>query len=506
MEADILALKAQIASLEQENIYLKNKNSWLCTYLQADITGRMKSEEKFSKAFHENQIAMCISRMEDGVFLNVNDQFLQTFGYKREEIIGGSAFSLWQDTHEREEMISRVDREGSIKGFKTKFRRSSGEIVIANTSISVMELEGQKCLFISVEDITERLKTEEDLHSTQKLLVQILDNVPFSVLIASITEGKIVWANNEFLKRNRLTRAKVIGQIYDIHYDMEDPEEADQCVEAFLRYRCLIYYEMNFKAIAKGQVTILLNCIAVNWMGEECVVILSNDVTKLRRYQHELARLDCLKLMGQMAGSIAHEVRNPMTSIKGYLQLFQHQYKYQEDRDSIQLMIEEIDRINEIISAFLSMSQTNHTEMNLMDLNDCINSFLQLIIADAVKYDVFVETRFEPGPRIMIDKGEIRQLLLNLTRNAMQAMPSGGTLKIHTFEEGGGVTLIIQDNGQGIPAEIMEKIGTPFLTNKVNGSGLGFAICYSIAKKHNAHISIDTSAEGTSIKVTFPAA
>jgi signal transduction histidine kinase len=184
--------------------------------------------------------------------------------------------------------------------------------------------------------------------------------------------------------------------------------------------------------------------------------------------------------------------------------LFHEQYKYQEDREAIEIMIEELDRINDIITAFLTISQKNHHRTKLMSLNECIGGVLQLIVADAVQNDVFLDTQLEPTPDIMIDKGEIKQLVLNLTRNAIQAMPSGGTLTVHTFEDVNGVNLVVRDEGGGIPPEIFDKIGTPFLTTKDNGTGLGLGVCYSIAERHNARITVDTSSEGTSFHVTFP--
>jgi len=194
-----------------------------------------------------------------------------------------------------------------------------------------------------------------------------------------------------------------------------------------------------------------------------------------------------------MAGSIAHEIRNPMTAIKGYLQLFQLQDKYLEDREPLELMIEELDRVNDIITAFLSMSRANYTEMKLLNLNDCIVDVLQLVFADTIKNDVSVTTKLENIPQSFADKGAIKQLLLNLTRNAIEAMPAGGILTVNTFEDGNGINLIISDSGMGIPSEIIEKIGTPFLTTKEGGTGLGMLICYSIAEGHNAKITLDTS-------------
>jgi signal transduction histidine kinase len=139
-----------------------------------------------------------------------------------------------------------------------------------------------------------------------------------------------------------------------------------------------------------------------------------------------------------------------------------------------------------------------------MNLNDCIKDVLQLIYADALRNDVYVQAEFPDIPSIMIDKGEIRQLILNLVRNAIDAMPEGGTLTIETFADENGVNLVVRDEGEGIPAEIVEEIWDPFATTKETGTGLGIPVCRSIAERHNATITFDTSPEGTSFKVTFP--
>ncbi|MFA4886504.1 MAG: ATP-binding protein, partial [Desulfotomaculaceae bacterium] len=106
-------------------------------------------------------------------------------------------------------------------------------------------------------------------------------------------------------------------------------------------------------------------------------------------------------------------------------------------------------------------------------------------------------------PYIDLDEKEIRQLILNLVRNGFEAMPSGGTLTIKTFRDSGEVVLAVKDGGKGIGPEILEKIGTPFFTTKDTGTGLGLAVCYSIAARHNARIEIETGPKGTNFYVRF---
>ncbi|MEQ8237314.1 MAG: ATP-binding protein, partial [Syntrophomonadaceae bacterium] len=226
--------------------------------------------------------------------------------------------------------------------------------------------------------------------------------------------------------------------------------------------------------------------------------------TEIRQYETEISRLDHLNLMGQMAASIAHEVRNPLTSIRGFLQLFESHYSYRADKETIALMIEEVDRINDIISTFLSLAQKNTLTFKLQSLNKTVSNLMPLIMTDALKSDVYIETELNDVAPSLIDANEIRQLLINLVRNGIEAMGEGGTLKIKVSEDSNGVSLAVLDQGTGIPDDVLDKIGTPFFTTKLNGTGLGLAVCYSIAEKHGARMSFDTGPDGTSFQVTFP--
>ena len=233
-------------------------------------------------------------------------------------------------------------------------------------------------------------------------------------------------------------------------------------------------------------------------------VAITSDIIEIKKYQSELSRLDNLNIIGQMAASIAHEIRNPITSIKGFLQIFKNQDMYSKDKELMDLMIEELDRVNDIITDYLSITRDKNINLKLQCLNDNIRKILPLLNADALKNDILIKTELQDAKKIMIDESGIRQLLLNLARNGIDAMSDGGTLTIQTFEDGNGVNLVIEDTGCGMPVEVLEKIGTPFFTTKENGTGLGLAVCKNVAERHNARIEIKTSSEGTAFSVIFP--
>jgi len=200
-----------------------------------------------------------------------------------------------------------------------------------------------------------------------------------------------------------------------------------------------------------------------------------------RLFEEKIARLDRLNIVGQMAAGIGHEIRNPMTTVRGYLQLLGAKPEYAVRKPTFDLMISELDRANEIITEFLSLAQTKPTELKSQDLNDLVNKLYPLLEGDAFTQNK--QICFSPGeiPNIELNANEITQLVLNLTHNGLEAMPESGCLTVKSYVEVGKVVLAIEDEGCGIPPENLNKIGTPFFTTKDNGTGLGLATCYKIA-------------------------
>lgn len=172
-------------------------------------------------------------------------------------------------------------------------------------------------------------------------------------------------------------------------------------------------------------------------------------------------------------------------------------------KESFDLVIEELDRVNEIITAFLSLAQKNIIDPRLLSLKEVAVKLLPLIKTDAMKNDINVVTDLNATGPVLMDEGEVRQVLLNLVRNAIEAMPQGGTVTIKTFEDGDGINLVVEDQGPGIPPHVLENIAVPFFTTKDSGTGLGLPVCYSIAERHKSRIIIDTSAAGTKVRFIF---
>jgi two-component system, sporulation sensor kinase E len=227
------------------------------------------------------------------------------------------------------------------------------------------------------------------------------------------------------------------------------------------------------------------------------------DISELKRIQTEMARLDRLNLIGVMAAGLGHEIRNPLTTVRGFLQLLGEAERFSDVRDRFDLMISELDQANSIITEFLSLAKTKATDVEQHNLNEIIKRLQHLFSANAICKDKTVILELNEIPNLMVNEKEIRQLVLNLVSNGLEAMPDSGVLTVRTCLENDKVILSVQDQGQGIPSENMQKLGTPFWTTKDYGTGLGLAVCYGIAERHNAVIEVDTSSEGTTFHVRF---
>jgi PAS domain S-box-containing protein len=463
------------------------------------------SEEKFSNVFYHNQTMMGIIRLKDTVIYDLNDKFADVLGYRRKELVGQSIDELkpGSSTADRLEIIDLITKYGCVKDYECKFIKKSEGIGYAAASFNFLDIDGEKYLLVSALDITKRKEAEEALRLSEKLFCKTFNANPLPMAIISIVNDVILEVNDAFLKRSGYTKQELIGL-----------RTTDMGIWVDLNERLKLYEEMNKEGFVRnfevslsqkpGEVaTFLLSASRISWKGETCLLGIANDITELKRYQKEIERLGRMTLIGEISASISHEIRNPMTTVRGFLQLLKEKDRYAQDKEFMDLMIDELDRANSIITEFLSLTKNKPVELKKRSLNHKIRSIFPLIKADALEQGKNIKLALGDIPHVKIDKNEIRQLLHNLVRNGLEAMPPGGLLTIKTYQEDDSVVLTVEDQGRGISPEVLEKIGTPFFTTKDTGTGLGLAVCYSIAARHQARIGIETGAEGTTFFVRF---
>ncbi len=235
------------------------------------------------------------------------------------------------------------------------------------------------------------------------------------------------------------------------------------------------------------------------------VVMIVQDVTEEEKIRTELDNVERLTLVGQMAAGITHEIRNPMAVVCGFLQLMREKSPVELD-SYYQIVMDELDRANGIINDFLSLAQSRISDKEEVQLHLIIEELGPLIWADANLRGQSVEFSLSPSlPRLKLNVREIKQLILNLARNGMEAMDAKGVLTLETRMNGNKAELMIKDTGSGIPQDKLGNLFAPFFTTKNHGTGLGLSLCLSIAERHNGTIKVDSvPGRGTVFTVAFP--
>ncbi|ATW26830.1 two-component system sensor histidine kinase NtrB [Candidatus Formimonas warabiya] len=227
------------------------------------------------------------------------------------------------------------------------------------------------------------------------------------------------------------------------------------------------------------------------------------DITARKKREREMMKLDRLNTGGEIAAGIGHEIRNPMTCVRGFLELLAEKERNEKNHKLFELMIDELDRCNGIITKFLLLAPNRAVHLEACNLTKLVRSMEPVLVGDAEKADKRIVFDLAGVSDILLDKYEIRQLILQLTRNGLDAMPAGQTLTIKVYRQARHIFLEIQDMGPGIDAAVMERMGTPFVTTKENGTGLGLAICYSIVHRHQGELWYETGPRGTTFFVRF---
>jgi two-component system sensor histidine kinase HydH len=254
-----------------------------------------------------------------------------------------------------------------------------------------------------------------------------------------------------------------------------------------------------------------VNVSAGNIVGEEGQYIgfmfILQDLTELRRLELNVRQREKLAAIGNLAAGIAHEIRNPLSSIKGYVTYFGSLFEEgSENRKAAEIMAGEVDRVNRVISELLEFARPSDLKLRKTDLLELIDHSLRIVSHEAEFARVHLTKAFKGTlPELIIDPDRITQVLLNLLINAIQAMPEGGELILTAELEENQLLLHITDTGEGIAPENLAGIFNPYFTTKRNGTGLGLAIVHKIVEDHGGTVRIRSKPEmGTTVTIALP--
>lgn len=228
-------------------------------------------------------------------------------------------------------------------------------------------------------------------------------------------------------------------------------------------------------------------------------------VDEVKRLEKEVSRREKLAAVGDLAAGVAHELRNPLSSIKGYATYFGSRFpEGSEDRESARIMVQEVDRLNRVITDLIDVSRPSDIHPVPTDMGRLVESTLVLLAPDAFQRGVTLRWEGD-SVEVWIDPDRFRQALLNVCLNAVEAMADGGELILRLGHSGDRVTLDVVDNGPGIPAELLSRIFDPYFTTKSQGTGLGMVVVLKIVEAHGGTVQVSSEpGRGTTVHFALP--
>jgi len=495
-----------------------------------DITERKKferelkeSEEKFRNLFERVRHGLFISSKE-GKFIDCNQALLEMAGYEdKEEFLNiDIAKDFYVNPEDRRKFQRLTEEQGFVKDLEVEFKKKNGEKITVLLTAHVKRDEKERVIGyegLNI-DISERKRMERELKDANEFLTNLIESSVDGIIVTDM-KGNILIFNKGAENMLGYNAGEVVGKmnirsVYppgvakEVMEKLKSPDyggvgkltsfpiahrrKDGELIEGDLS-ASLIYDEEGKEIASVGIFKDLRERLRIE--------------RELREMQQALLHSEKLAAMGRLTSQIAHELNNPIYGIMNTLELLKTEIPPESKRRRIlELSLSEIQRLAEMLRNMLSFSKPEEEKRRPVKLNELVEGILLVMEKQMKESNIKVETYFnETLPEVMASTNQMRQVVLNLVKNAKEAMPKGGSLTVRTRREDDKVMVAIQDTGVGIPEELRDKIFEAFFTTKqkVKGVGLGLSVCYGIIKDHGGEIRVESEVDkGTTFTILFP--
>lgn len=362
----------------------------------------------------------------------------------------------------------------------------------------------RKGLVIIGRDITDRKKIEKQLEESEQLYRSLFDNNTDAVCTLDLN-GSILSINHATESITGYSEADLISKSF---YELLVEEDRDKVRKHFDEVIKGNSSVTEVKVMHKQGHYIMLSVKDVPIIKDNNIkefFVIARDITELKQNEEFILKSEKLSIVGELATAVAHEIRNPLTSLKGFLHLLKTDDEM--NRRYYEIMGSELDRINSIVSEFMILSKPHATQYRKKDIHSLLNNVITLLQTLAIMKNIKIKTIFESNlPQITCEENQLKQVFINILKNAIEAVDESGKIEVEAKVVGNNKVLIkVTDNGSGIPKELLPKLGEPFYTTKEKGTGLGLMVSHKIIQEHNGSIEITSKEnEGTNVKVILP--
>lgn len=490
-------------------------------------TAELEKTKNYLESILRYSSDMIITTDLSGRIVTFNEGAERILGYKKEDVLGTFMVDYYLDKEDRERLLSTIESGEMVTNYETQLVRKDGKIIDISLSLSLLRDEREKVIgTVGIsKDITELKKAQRDLKEysqhlesmVEKRTLELEENKShLEAMLGGIADG-VVFADQD----NRITfineaaeeifgvkREEWVGRDFKDAHSAESHEKALKLIQD-MREGKIKSYSSEIKS---GKKYIYAHFSPIMHVSEYLgVIFIARDITEIKRLQSELMNSEKLALIGKMSSSIAHELRNPLVPIGGFARLL---YKKLEQEATLRkyadIIIKEIDRMEILLHDILYFTKEIKPELQSVNLNEIINDLLYFYNDTFTDKNIELNVHLSPDISLIpLDRLKIRQALINIFSNAVDAMTDGGILRVESIEkEKDGkhyIVVTVRDSGPGIPEDVKKKIFEPFYTTKVHGLGLGLTLTKNVVEAHGGEIEIESEVgKGTTFIISLP--
>ncbi|UOE55831.1 PAS domain-containing sensor histidine kinase [Cytobacillus oceanisediminis] len=440
-------------------------------------------------------------------FIRVNHMYTMIFGYTEEQVIGRK-FTDFQNPEDVKDIIKLVKLGKVYSNVITQRYHQDGSVL--DISVSYSPFRNSKGKIIAVlaifRDMTEFKSMERELRKTRELYDLITENTTDMIKVFT-KDQTVIYASPSHEKALGYLPVQLVGKTCGtVIYSEEEREKFSKVCQKLLETGEPQILEMKMDTI-NGEIVFVEASISpiLNDKGEiELFVAVGRNITDRVNNDAALRNLDRLSIIGQLAAGVAHEIRNPLTSLKGFSKLLQSSVNQEKQDDYLSIIMEELDRIDIIVNEFMSLAKPQAIEFEKGSLMSILESTINVLHPQALLHNVQIHLDHrENDIMLLCSPPQLKQVFVNFLKNAIEAMPNGGNVYISAERiESRRVRITFADEGAGIDGEMLKYLGTPFYTTKDKGIGLGLTVSNKIIQEHQGLMAIESLiGEGTTVIV-----
>ncbi|MHB9029000.1 MAG: PAS domain S-box protein [Candidatus Latescibacterota bacterium] len=483
------------------------------------------SEEKYSKAFLSSPSIIFLSDLETGRFLEVNESFSKILGYSPDEAVGKTSLEMgfWTTPEDRQRIVSILLDNGTVHNSEVLLRGKGGRNLFGLLSMELIEVEERKCLLTVINDITLQKRAEADFLAEKERLAVTLASIGDAV-IATDTSGNVMLMNRVAEDLTGWSQEEASGVSLADVFCIVNGKTRKPCrnpVQAILEQSDTVGLDNHTVLIARNGAERAIEDSGAPIRAKDGaivgVVLVFRDVTGKNKLEENMRKAQKLESVGILAGGIAHDFNNILTGILGNISLARMQTKPDSEICKILGDAEnETFRARDLTLQLLTFSKGGAPVRKVTSISQMLWDTVQFALRGSnVRSKFSIPEDLWPA---MVDEGQVSQVINNLIINAVQAMPEGGIIEVKAdnfkvdersglpLKPGMYILISIADQGTGISPEHLPRIFDPYFTTKDKGHGLGLATTYSIVRKHDGHIEVESKpGKGSIFRVYFPA-